>query len=117
MEENQVLETRIPCIHIQGLTVRLLFVTTVFSSFSKAGLCIFLFTILLYVLFHHILSNIPLHLPRGSDSKESADSAADLGLILGLGRSLGEEMAMHSSILAWRIPWPESMGLQTVRYD
>jgi len=44
-------------------------------------------------------------------------------------RSLGQEdplekeMATHSSILAWRIPWTEepgrlqSMGLQTVRHD
>ena len=36
---------------------------------------------------------------------------------------LEEEMAMHSSILAWRIPWTEepgrlqSMGLQRLRYD
>jgi len=34
-----------------------------------------------------------------------------------------EEMAAHSSILAWRIPWAEepgelkSMGLQRVRHD
>ena len=42
-----------------------------------------------------------------------------------LGReiSLEEEMAAHSSILAWRIPWTEgpdglqSLGLQTVEYD
>ena len=38
-------------------------------------------------------------------------------------RSLGQEMATHSSILAWRIAWTEepgglqSMGLQRVRYD
>ena len=44
-------------------------------------------------------------------------------------RSLGgedpleEEMATHSSILAWRIPWTgelgrlQSMGLQRVRHD
>ena len=37
------------------------------------------------------------------------------GLIPGLGRSLGEEMATHSSILAWRTPWTEeSGGLQSV---
>ena len=42
-----------------------------------------------------------------------------------LGREdlLEEEMATHSSILAWRIPWTEepgglqSMGSQRVRYD
>ena len=37
---------------------------------------------------------------------------------LGQGDPLEKEMAIHSSILAWRIPWPEepgglqSMGLQ-----
>ena len=42
-----------------------------------------------------------------------------------LGREdpLGKGMATHSSILAWRIPWPEkpgglqSIGLQRVRHD
>ena len=42
-----------------------------------------------------------------------------------LGREdlLEKEMATHSSILAWRIPWTEepgelqSMGLQRVRHD
>ena len=56
----------------------------------------------------------------GSDSKESARNAGDLGLIPGLGRSFGGDMATHSSILAWRIPWteepgrPQSMGSQRV---
>ena len=55
--------------------------------------------------------------PGSSAGKESA-VIRDLGLIPGLGRSLGEGMAAHSSILAWRIPWTEepvwlqSMGLQ-----
>ena len=30
---------------------------------------------------------------------------------------LEKEMATHSSILAWRIPWTKSMGLQRVRHD
>ena len=36
---------------------------------------------------------------------------------------LEEDMATHSSILAWRIPWteepggPQSMGLHRVRHD
>ena len=33
-----------------------------------------------------------------------------LGSIPGLGRSLEEEMATHSSILAERIPWTEEPG-------
>ena len=42
---------------------------------------------------------------------------------LGQEDSLEEEMATHSSILAWRIPWIEapgglrSVGLQRVRHD
>ena len=47
----------------------------------------------------------------------------DVGLIPGSGRSLEEEMATHSSILAWRIPWAEepgglqSMGSERVKHD
>ena len=33
----------------------------------------------------------------------------DAGSIPGSGRSLEEEMATHSSILAWRIPWTENL--------
>ena len=36
--------------------------------------------------------------------------ARDAGSIPGLGRSLEEEMATHSGILAWRIPWTEETG-------
>ena len=43
--------------------------------------------------------------PDGSYGKESACNAGDLGSIPGLGRSTGEDMAIHSSTLAWRIPW------------
>ena len=42
--------------------------------------------------------------PGGSDNKESACSAGDVGL-LGRKDPLEKEMATHSSILAWRIPW------------
>ena len=48
--------------------------------------------------------------PGGSDSKESACNAADLGSVPGLGRSPGEGMATHSRILAWEIPWTEEPG-------
>ena len=50
--------------------------------------------------------------PRSSVSKESACNAGDLGLIPGLGRSPGEEMATHSSILVWEISWTEEPGKQ-----
>ena len=39
-------------------------------------------------------------LPGGSDSKESANNAGDLGSIPGLGRSLREGMATHSNTLS-----------------
>ena len=54
----------------------------------------------------------------GSDSKESACNAGDLGSIPGLGRHPGEENSNHSSILAWRIPWTDEPGqLQSGRRD
>ena len=40
---------------------------------------------------------LKLCFPGGSDGKESACDAGDLGLIPGLGRSPGEGMATHSS--------------------
>ena len=61
--------------------------------------------------------------PGGSDRKASARNAGDPGLIPGSGRSLEKEMATHSSILAWRIPWTEepgglqSTGSQRVGHD
>ena len=54
--------------------------------------------------------------PGDSDSKESTCSAGDPGSILGSGRSLEKDMATHSNILAWRIPWTEQPGgLQSMR--
>ena len=50
--------------------------------------------------------------PGGSDGKESACNAGDLGSIPGLGRSPGEGMATHFSIVAGRIPWTEEPGGQ-----
>ena len=50
-------------------------------------------------------------------------NAGDLGVIPGSGRSLEKEMATHSSILAWRVPWTEepgrlqSTGSQRVGHD
>ena len=54
-------------------------------------------------IFHSFLclSNIPLYicrhmgLPRWLSSKESACNSGDVGLIPGLGRSSGKEMATH----------------------
>ena len=48
--------------------------------------------------------------PRGSDGKESACNAGDLGSTLGQEDPLEKGRATHSSILARRIPWTEEPG-------
>ena len=48
--------------------------------------------------------------PDGSVVKNLSANAGDSGSIPGLGRSPEEGMGTHSSILAWRIPWTESLG-------
>ena len=61
--------------------------------------------------------------PGGSLGRESACNAGTPGTIPGLERSLEKGIAIHSSILAWRIPWTEGpgelwfMGSQKVRHD
>ena len=61
--------------------------------------------------------------PGGSDGKESPAMQQTWIPSLGWEGSLEKEMATHSSILAWRIPWTEepgglqSKGLQRVRHD
>ena len=53
--------------------------------------------------------------PGGSDSKESTCNMRDPGSIPGPERSPGEGMAIHFSILAWRIPRTEEpSGLQSM---
>ena len=62
-------------------------------------------------------------LPWCPDGKESACNAGHLSSILDWEDPLEKEMATHSRILAWRIPWTEeldglqSMGLQRVGHD
>ena len=48
--------------------------------------------------------------PGGSDGTESACNVGALSSIPGLDDSLEKGMAVHSSILAWRIPWTEEPG-------
>ena len=53
--------------------------------------------------------------PGGSDSKESACNAGNWVQFTGWEDPLEKEMAPHSIILAWRIPWTEKYGrLQSV---
>ena len=66
---------------------------------------------------------LKLCFPGGSDGEASAYNVGDLGSIPGWEDPLEKEMATHSSILAWKIPWTEescrlqSMGSQRVRHD
>ena len=47
----------------------------------------------------------PLGFPSGSNSKESNYNSGGLSSIPGIGKDpLGEGIAAHSSILAWKIP-------------
>ena len=65
----------------------------------------------------------PMVFPGGPDGKEYVCNAGDPCSIPKLGRSPGEGMTTHSSILAWRIPWTEdpgrlqSMGKQRVGHN
>jgi len=69
---------------------------------------------------------VVLGFPSGSVVKNlpaNAGDARDTGSILGCEDPLEKEMATHSSILAWKIPWTEepgglqSMGSQRVGHD
>ena len=61
--------------------------------------------------------------PDGSEVKASAFDARDPVQSLGREDPLEKEMAIHSSIFAWRIPWTEkpgglqSLGCQRVKQD
>ena len=53
--------------------------------------------------------------PGGSALKHLPANAGDTGSIPELGRAPGEEMATHSSLPAWEVPWTEeSGGLQSM---
>ena len=61
--------------------------------------------------------------PGGPDGKASAYNVGDWVQSLGQEDLLEKEMATHSSVLAWKIPWTEepgrlhSMGSQRVGHD
>ena len=61
--------------------------------------------------------------PDSSVVKNPPANAGDSGSILGREDLLENEMATHSNILAWRIPWTEesgrlqSIGLKRVGHD
>ena len=56
---------------------------------------------------------------KGKGEKERYGcNVGDLGSVPGLGRSLEKDMATHTSVIVWKIPWIvepsrlQSMGLQ-----
>ena len=61
--------------------------------------------------------------PGGSDSKASVYNAETWVQSLGQEDPLEKKMAIHSSTIAWKIPWMEepgrlqSIGSQRVRHD
>ena len=56
------------------------------------------------------ICHIRIGLLGGSDGKESACNAETWAQSLGQGNPLEKEMALHSSILAWRLPGTEDPG-------
>ena len=62
-----------------------------------------------------IQGDVMMCLAGGSDAKESACSAEDLGSIPGLGRSPGEGHGNPLQYACWRVPWTEEPGgLQSI---
>ena len=59
--------------------------------------------------FYWLLQNTIINwgFPRGSGGKESACNAGVSGSIPGWEGPLDNEMATHSSILAWKVQWTE----------
>ena len=70
-----------------------------------------------------IFLNPYITFPGGSDGKASAYNEGDLVQSLGWEDLMEKEMATHSNILAWKIPWREdpgrlqSMGSQRVGHN
>ena len=67
------------------------------------------------LIYFHSVSSFYKHVlycnfPGGSDGKESACNAGDLGSIPGSGSTPAEENGNHPSTLAWKIPWTEEPG-------
>ena len=83
----------------------------------------FYFVLIVKKTWNHIVKGRIYFSPWRLSGKESACSSGDTGSVPGSEDPLEEEMANHSSILAWRIPWteapgrPQSLGCKRVRCD
>ena len=53
---------------------------------------------------------VDLGIPGGSGGRESACNGDPGSIFLGQEDPMEKEMATHSSILTWRIPWTEKPG-------
>ena len=77
-----------------------------------------LFSIQLNIYMSILIENVYADFPGGIVIKNSTVSAGDkrdMSSILGWEDPLEKEMATHSSIMAWRIPWTEEpRGLQSI---
>ena len=89
--------------------------------YLEVGECLFYIIIIYHPFIYLSIYLSPF--PGYSVVKDLPACTEDVSLIPGLGRSPGEIMATHSSILAWKIPWTEepsklqSMGSQRVEHD
>ena len=85
-----------------------------FGSFSPTEYMVLSFCCIGFLYFFFFLAQVVENLPEMQETLVGS---------LGWKDPLEEEMATHSSILAWRIPrteelgWLQSMGSQRVRHD
>ena len=77
-------------------------------------ICMYVYTHIFFQIHSHLgCYKILRGFPGGSVIKDlpaNAGDEGDVGSVLGQEDSLEEEMATHSSIPAWRIPWTEEPG-------
>ena len=94
-------------------------------NFFHRFLSYFIYVLHVYIIYYIIYIHICMymHFPGGSDGKASACNGGNLGQSLCWEDPLEKGMAIHSSILPWRILWTEeagrlkSIGSQRVVYN
>ena len=102
------------CTPETNTTLSIIYTPIKILRFKKMNGGIGIVLIGLWTFSHFSLGNI---FPDGSVGKKptcSAVDTGDLGWILDQKDLLEEEMATHSSTLAWRIPWTEEANEATV---
>ena len=109
---------QMPCdtleLYITGLVTLCLVLDRVQASLNCYPLCLLCQGIKL-LLSKYWLTKWLKGFPGGTVVKNPLSNAGDVGSSPGSGRSLEKEIATHSSILAWEIPWTkESDTLQSI---